>query len=313
MSDKKPLKISAELISHLKDKGVQFNIIDEYSAEQYLKNNNNYFKLASFRKNYDKYIGGSNDGKYINLDFAYLKDLAIIDMELRYIVVQMALDIEHYVKMHLLSIVENNMDEDGYTICADYIASLDADQTRKLQNEIDRNKNNIYCGSVVNKYKNEWPIWAFLEVIPFGRLVSFYEFCARRFDDDKMLAMYYCLLTCKDVRNAAAHSSCILNDLHRKTAIHRASNNINRAIVKSGRVSKKTFKSCMSNARLQAIVTLLYTHKKVVTSEGVHKKMCSLLQEFKDRMFVNADYYSKNPLIATSFKFISDIIDIWYN
>ena len=99
MENDKPRLSLDEQIQHLKDKGILFNIMDEESAKQYLKYNNNYYKLTSFRKNYDKHPGGENEGKYINLEFAYLVDVSIIDMRLRYRVVEMALDIEHHTKL----------------------------------------------------------------------------------------------------------------------------------------------------------------------------------------------------------------------
>ena len=84
MENDKPRLSLDEQIQHLKDKGILFNIMDEESAKQYLKYNNNYYKLTSFRKNYDKHPGGENKGKYIRLEFSYLVDMSIIDMRLRY-------------------------------------------------------------------------------------------------------------------------------------------------------------------------------------------------------------------------------------
>ena len=67
MENDKPRLSLDEQIQHLKDKGILFNIMDEDSAKQYLKYNNNYYKLTSFRKNYDKHPGGENEGKRENL------------------------------------------------------------------------------------------------------------------------------------------------------------------------------------------------------------------------------------------------------
>lgn len=50
MENDKPRLSLDEQIQHLKDKGILFNIMDEESAKQYLKYNNNYYKLTSFRK-----------------------------------------------------------------------------------------------------------------------------------------------------------------------------------------------------------------------------------------------------------------------
>ena len=51
---KKKLKSAEQLIEHMKSKGIKFNIVSEKEAIDYLENNNNYFKLAAFRKNYPK-------------------------------------------------------------------------------------------------------------------------------------------------------------------------------------------------------------------------------------------------------------------
>jgi len=52
-------------------KGIRFNIADEKSAKEFLINNNYYFKVKSYAKNYAKHLNGKNKGKYINLEFAY--------------------------------------------------------------------------------------------------------------------------------------------------------------------------------------------------------------------------------------------------
>ena len=67
MTIKKPKLSLDEQIEHLKDKGILFNIMDGSDAKKYLEQNNNYFKLTAYRKNYNKHPDGKNKGKYINL------------------------------------------------------------------------------------------------------------------------------------------------------------------------------------------------------------------------------------------------------
>ena len=74
----KPMLSVQDLIVHSKEKGIQFNSISEAEAQDYLARNNNYFKLASYRKNYPKFTDGPKQGQYENLDFAYLIELARI-------------------------------------------------------------------------------------------------------------------------------------------------------------------------------------------------------------------------------------------
>ena len=76
----KPLLTTEQLISHMRSKGITFNTISEDDAKVFLQKNNYYMKLASYRANYPKYLTGSKIGQYINLDFAYLKELSTIDM-----------------------------------------------------------------------------------------------------------------------------------------------------------------------------------------------------------------------------------------
>lgn len=34
------------------------------------------------------------------------------------------------------------------------------------------NMNNPYCGDILAKYKDNYPVWAFMEIIPFGRFIK---------------------------------------------------------------------------------------------------------------------------------------------
>ena len=74
---KKPKLSIDEQISYMRDKkGIKFNIITEEEAIDFLHNSNYFFKLKSFCKNYDK---NNTTGKYIDLEFAYLRELSTID------------------------------------------------------------------------------------------------------------------------------------------------------------------------------------------------------------------------------------------
>ena len=43
-----------------------------------------------------------------------------------------------------------------------------------IYDELNKNIRGTYCGELVAKYKDEYPIWAFIEIIPFGRFIKFY-------------------------------------------------------------------------------------------------------------------------------------------
>src|SRR5699024_6092128 len=83
-----------EQIDYLKLKGITFNQTSEDEAKKYLSGNSYYYKVTAYRKNFPK----NRENKYQNVDFSTLKDLATIDMHLRYLLIKLSLDIEHAIK-----------------------------------------------------------------------------------------------------------------------------------------------------------------------------------------------------------------------
>lgn len=129
----KPKLSYREQMDHLAAKGVTFERFSMADAARYLEANNNLFKLSSYRKNFER----RPDGRYIRLDFGHLVDLAVIDSRLRLIVVQMALNIEHFAKVRLLARVTNDEAEDGYAIVEDYMRALPEANRRHLDEDRD--------------------------------------------------------------------------------------------------------------------------------------------------------------------------------
>ena len=118
----RPMMKISEMVPYLKTKNIKFELISEDKAEKYLRDNNNYYNVTSYKNNFEKYmIDGVFVNKYIDLDFAYLKDLAIIDHRVRLLFFKMIIDIEHYLKIRLLNLIENIADEDRYRIVNLYL------------------------------------------------------------------------------------------------------------------------------------------------------------------------------------------------
>lgn len=102
----KPMMNLSDMIPYLKQKNIKFNYISEKAAEEYLKLNNNYYNLTSYKHNFERYLyDGKFINKYIDLDFAYLMDMATIDYRLRLLLFKMIIDIEHYLKIKILNTI----------------------------------------------------------------------------------------------------------------------------------------------------------------------------------------------------------------
>lgn len=313
----RPMLSTEDQIKHLQSKGVTFDKMSIEEATRYLDENNNYFKLRAYRKNFPKFSEGERAGQYINLDFAMLKDLSVIDKRLRYILVQLALDVEHFAKVKLLKYIELH-DEDGYDVVSGYISHLiDLDlenQTNyhgNLMIEINRNRNNPYCGGIIDKYDPRYPVWAFVEIIPLGTFLHFYSYCAKTYYKCKDLENdYYLLKTVKQIRNAAAHSNCILHDMGAYDGTVKVNNGINQAL---NSLPKKVRRRQLGNVRMLQIVTLLYYHSRLVTSTGIRLYTKKTMKDFSERLMKHIDYYRGNQTICASFDFLKKTIDILFN
>lgn len=302
-------------IQHLLSKGVRFELMSIEDAKMYLRDNNNYFKLRAYRKNFPKHPDGVNKDKYINLDFAQLKDLSIIDMRMRYVFLQMALDIEHFAKVKLIRAIEDSTD-DGFQIVVDYQTQLQKDDGvnnthhyDSLVRDIERNRNNPYCGGIIDKYDGCYPIWAFVEIIPLGTMIHFFGFCSEKLNRKDLKDDYYLLKTIKDLRNAAAHSNCIIHDMGTKDSRYKTNYSVLRAL--KG-ITKATKDSQLGNARMQQMITLLYAHTALVTSTGVHDHTRDLLKDLVNRMYHHIDYYEGNENILKAFDFFRKAVDILF-
>lgn len=320
--EQKTLLSIDEQITHLKNKGIQFHLVSEKEAAYYLKNEMYFFKVYAYRKNFDTYKDGPKVGQYIRLDFGQFIDLATIDIKLRHTILQLALDIELSTKLKLLNIFEEQ-GEDGYQICFDYIRSLDDYQYNILRTELSRFSHSEYCSQLTRHYplhlpkdrmalSNELPIWVLLEVVPFGRLVDFVGFCAKRYNDKKLKDYFYLLMDCKKIRNACAHENCILNNCRPSTTSYKPAYTMLEPLSSVSKISKSVRQKRMSNVRIRQIVTLLYIHKNIVQSKNARERAVKLLNKLSNRMMKNIDFYSDNDAVFCTIYFLNLIIEKWF-
>lgn len=127
-----------------------------------------------------KRVGGERDGEYVGLAFGHLRDLAAIDHMLRYTLLPMTLDVEHFAKAKLMRGPTERPEEDGYSIVGDYLAGLSKKSLDIRVGEMRRLENDRHSGGLARKYAGACPAWALAELVSFGSLIDFYRFCALR-------------------------------------------------------------------------------------------------------------------------------------
>ena len=260
-------------------------------------------KLASYRANYKKYPNGSKAGQYIGLDFSCLQELSKLDMRIRYLAFQMALDIEHFMKVQLLNNIENNSEEDGYKIIQKFIAK---DQSFGILKTIRAHKASAYCKDLIEKYYPYFPAWVFVELISFGDFAYLCEFYSETYGvviGDRIL-----LNSVRDIRNACAHSNCLINNL--APGNNKAHQSVVNRVKTVASISENSRDKKLSNKCIYDFVCLLYAYDEIVSSPVAKQKRFDELEEFfEGRMVQNKDWFMNNNIITSSYSFIKKILD----
>lgn len=274
------------MLEELKNENVKFKKMSEEEAIKYLEQNNNYRNICLYKKLFEKYyIDGKYVNKYIDLDFAYLKDLAIIDFELRLLLYDIISDIEHYLKFRIINL----------------ITSKDNDVIKKYLNKETKNK------YTKNLNKNI-SIEELLDVLPFGKLIEFYEFFIKFAgikEDKKYISLLKEIVT---LRNRVYHNNKILANLN-ETIDNYVINSDVLDYLRSCKIDKKTYDTKISNSTIRQLTYALYMFNVLVTSEEVKEHINELLYKlFFERIVKNSGFYKKNKLLKSIYKYFKKII-----
>ncbi|WP_346216433.1 Abi family protein [Caldifermentibacillus hisashii] len=312
IEEQKDKKLSFdEIIEQLEEKGVQFKEISKETAKEKLMNSNFYYKIRSFRKNFPK----NKDGKYINLDFFMLNDLATIDMRLRYVLIHMCLDIEHTLKTKIVKDITLDQMEDGIKVVQKFLDDKNKkskkvidDYYRPISNE--RHPNH----GLYRKYKKRIPpIWVFCELMTFGDLVAFIEFFYGYKNKPSCYApLEKNLRYVKNIRNLTAHNSPIINEITLKNQIE-FNNNTNRFLYdflsSVDNLSKKAIRKKLKNTKIHDLCALFYVYHTYVSSTGMKKHRYDELNKFMVRAKRNKELYKKHSNFVSVYNFFDKIID----
>lgn len=226
---------------------------------------------------------------------------------MRGIILEIALDIEHYSKLKLLHRLENGEAEDGYSIVNDFMISLGQNR-QVLEKRILEKANSSYVGDIIQHYNGNYPAWTLIEIVSFGDYLRFYKFCANRWNNKDLLNDFYLMKDVKELRNAAAHNNCILNDVTIKESKHQTNHAV-KISLKS--IKRQRNDKYLAKEKIRQIVTLLYASIHMITSDGVKRKINNQLKFLKNRIYRDYDY-SFNQKLKATFDYLFDVIDIYY-
>lgn len=289
----------------MKYRGIKFKEISEEEAKIFLNNNNYYMKLASYRANYVKCQSGERKGQYQNLDFAYLKELSTLDMYLRYMIMEMALDIEHAIKVKIIRGVADNPEEDGYNIMKKF---LEKNNNINILKKIKSHKSGEYCKDLIEKYYPYFPVWVFVELISFGDLLYFTSFYENEYNIKIINNTFMNIV--RDLRNASAHSNCILNKMtERIDSTKQINSEISEFVKHMSDVSKQSRKNNLNYKFTYNFICLLYVYDSLMSNTVKQKRYKQIIEFMDGRVKKNKNYFLSNSKILGVYNFNKKVID----
>lgn len=328
VSEKKKLTIE-EQIEYLKLKGITFNFIKEEDAKNFLTNNSYYYKITAFRKNFVK----NSNGKYENIDFGTLNDLATIDMHLRYLLIKLSLDIEHALKTLLIKLITES-DEDGYSIVEDYnkfefnsfcskidnLQITEEDKEKKkssyipIQQKIlsEHKGKRDYSYDLWSKRKDNPSIWVLIEMMSYGQLASFIKFYVdeQKFGSSQLQLAYHYLYFSKYVRDSSAHSRPIILNVIENAQFK--SRNFPKPHLKTylldASVPKDITNRYLTNLKVHDLCSLLLLHDKYIKGSLARRERKREMRTLLKRARKRKSYYPNIPELAEVLVIFSKII-----
>lgn len=311
---KKKLTVEEQIID-LENKGIKFSseLCSKDDAKKYLGYNTYYFKLKAYE---NLYSNDNRDHKYQNLEFEYLRELSKLDMHLRKLIMAMCLDIEHIIKTRLIYDCSTNKKTDGYDFVTEFLNGnylckkgvLDIAKGTSISAELAKN----YRTSNESDLK-PIPIWTIVELLPFGRFIELYEYYYQKYKDRNHEYTRY-LGAIKFLRNAAAHSNCLIYNLKKRQKFS-PTREVMQTLSRAKNIQDSTRINQMQIPVIHDFVTLLFVYNDLLdnpyNARMKNKRMLEVNQLFRasdGRIKVHAEYFSDNMTLMNSYKFIVEVL-----
>ncbi len=302
-----------EQIDHMKQKGIKFNIASEEYAKSYLSDNTYYFKLKSYVKVF-KYNEVTD--KYINVDFAYLEELAKLDMYIRKYILSLTLDIEHLLKVQLVRDLTLNKNEDGYKIINTFLKKFPG-----IIDIINQKKNNSASADLIYYYQDNWSLWTIIEVLSLGDFIKLYKFYYEKYPTKNSKKIIDLLWSVKFLRNACAHNNCLLNSLRvpyehthlLKDGTILSTKTLTKIVSNINTIGKQARTTKLKNPIIHDLSACLFLLDMLDVSDALKTSNYSALYFFlTQRCIKKQHYFMHNNVLTSNYIFIKKILDYIY-
>jgi len=290
-------------IQQMKAQNIGFSIVNETEAIEYLSNHTYYFRLKFYAENYEKIKQPGLGTRYIDLEFAYLKELSLLDLYYRRIMFNIVQDVEHYAKINLLKALAKNKKEDGYKIVEEYLT-----KHKWFDKELSRHQSK-YAKGLIEKYKGNLAVWNIIEIQTFAQFIDLYEMYFDKYQQKHIEPRL--LEVVKSLRNSIAHNNCVMFNLHRGAGTRETEIAIE--IAKELGIKDEPVEEMMLVSFVRDLIITLYVFDNVVSSREEKYFQLELLNRLTSVRFNrHIEYFANNPVVLPVIQISEKIVELFF-
>lgn len=282
-----------------KKNNIMFNKIDEDKAENIMLKEYPSALLFSYSNLFEKYFGTDKKGTFVSLDFTQLYYLAIIDEQLRQILMRICLEIELKIKTIFLADVQKLDVEENFL--NEYIQSDLEYLSKTYPNELEKIKS---C--------KETSLYNFLNSILFGtfeKLIhSFYRKYAQIIYGTPRAPFEKYLSSVRKIRNMVAHNSPFLSELKNNEKL---SNNSLSPFLSSKGIKSKTLHTNLSKPIMFDLCNILRLYCGIQPLVKIKKNAKEISKFIRTNHKKYVKYFKTNLTLSSSYRFFKDVVKIF--
>lgn len=285
--------------------GLSFNIMDEEHAKTFVEKQNYFFRLEQYLGICPE-TGKTKSGKYIGLDFGHLVEMSTIDMYLRKILFKLTIDLEHYLKVKLVSDCQANPADDGYKVVSAFL-----DKNPKVRSSIQTGFKLIgYYEKHMFRYTKAPAVWNLVEMVDFNDFITFYSFYYDYFKKEGGWTKQFDAV--RKLRNATAHNSCILCSFKPAAGFISDYETTFELIGGNIGITPGIISNMMRVPFLNDFSVLLSVYTKMATHPAVLEKSLNEVKEFFDgRMIQHKDYFKDFTEVKNAYRFARGVVEFY--
>lgn len=147
-----------------------------------------------------------------------------------------------------------------------------------------------------------------MEVVSFGTFISFFSYYFIN-QDESNKKLVHLLNKVKQVRNAAAHNACMLNNLYSNNdKINYKPNRLVTRFLGNARINEEMRKSKLSNEILYQVTIVFFIHNEYVNSKSIKLNRYNEFHTLMDDSLNTANMlFLKNDLVFSSISYLHKI------